>query len=139
LRLDGVRITDWKKEEKVVPPTPEDTPHRRDITAAYAGEIDAKSKPPVKKEAAKKVAAPAEAEKKPEAAAPVEAEKKPEAAAPAEAVAPALAQKDKKEDDGVKVENKKPEQSQQMQAYNAMTGHIRKDGKEYNTMPVPEN
>ena len=70
-----MRITEWKQEKKEVPPKPEDTPHRRDITAAFAGEIDAKSKPPAKKEAAKKDAAPAEAEKKPEAAAPALAQK----------------------------------------------------------------
>lgn len=43
LRLDGKRITDWKPEKKEVPPVPEDTPHRRDITAAFAGEYDAKN------------------------------------------------------------------------------------------------
>jgi len=55
------------------------------------------------KPAAKKK--PETAEKKPEAAAPVEAA--PAKAAPVEATAPALAQKDTKEDDGAKVEVEK--------------------------------
>lgn len=46
LRLDGKRVTDWKPETKEKPPKPEDTPHRRDITAAFSGEYDTKVKKP---------------------------------------------------------------------------------------------
>jgi hypothetical protein len=91
LRLDGKRVTDWKPEVKEKPAAPEDTPHRRDVTAAYAGEYDAKIAP--KKAAVKKVSPKAEDAKK--ATAPEDAVKPTESApaAPAEAApaAPALA------------------------------------------------
>ena len=143
LRLDGKRVTDWKPEVKEKPPVPEDTPHRRDITAAYAGEYDAKN---AKKAAVKKVSPTAEDAKKtavPEEAAPA----KPAEAAPATPAAPALAQKKedqkKKEDgkgeeDGVKVEKPvNPKVQHKEDIKEAFTGHIR-DNNNKTAGPIPE-
>ena len=155
LRLDGKRVTDWKPEVKEKPPVPEDTPHRRDITAAYAGEYDAKNakKAAVKKvsptaEDAKKTAAPEEAAPAKSAEAAPAAPAKPAEAAPATPAAPALAQKKKdqkkKEDgkgdeDGVKVEKPvNPKVQHKEDIREAFTGHIRGDNNNKTAGPIPE-